>query len=54
LNRWENDFCQLLNVHSVSDARQIEIYAAETLVPKPSLLEVEIVIAKALIKFWQN
>jgi hypothetical protein len=33
-------------VHSVSDVRQIEIHTAEPLVPGPSLLEVEIAIAK--------
>jgi hypothetical protein len=33
-------------VHNVSDVRQIEVHTAETLVPGPSLLEVEIAIAK--------
>jgi hypothetical protein len=45
MNRWNNYFYQLLNVHSVSFARQVEIHAAETLVHKPSLFEVEIAIA---------
>jgi hypothetical protein len=45
LNRW-NYFSQLLNVHNVSDVRQIEAHTAEELVPGPSLLEVEIAIAK--------
>jgi hypothetical protein len=35
-----------LNVHNVSDGRQIEIYSAEPLIPDPSHLEVEISIAK--------
>jgi hypothetical protein len=35
-----------LNVHNVTDVRQIEIHTAETLVPGPSHLEVEISIAK--------
>jgi hypothetical protein len=35
-----------LNVHDVSDVRQIEIHRAEPLVPGPSHLEVEISIAK--------
>jgi hypothetical protein len=35
-----------LNVHNVSDVRQIEIHTAEPLVPGPSHLEVEISIAK--------
>jgi hypothetical protein len=26
LNRWKNYFSQLLNVHSISDVRQIEIH----------------------------
>jgi hypothetical protein len=35
-----------LNVHDVSDVRQIEIHTAEPLVPCPRHLEVEISIAK--------
>jgi hypothetical protein len=35
-----------LNVHNVSDVRQIEIHTAEPLVSSPSHLEVEISIAK--------
>jgi hypothetical protein len=35
-----------LNVHRVSDVRQIEIHTAEPLVPGPSPFEVEITIAK--------
>jgi hypothetical protein len=27
LNRWKNYISQLLNVHSVSDVRQIEVYS---------------------------
>jgi hypothetical protein len=63
LNRWKNYFSQLLNVHNVSDVRQIEVlvHTAEPLVPGPSRLEVEIAIAKlkcinyqAVIKFRQN
>jgi hypothetical protein len=37
---------QLLNVHMVSDVRQIEIHIAEPLVPDPSPFDGEIVIAK--------
>jgi hypothetical protein len=36
----------VINVHHVSDVRQIEIYTAEPLVPGTSRLEVEISIAK--------
>jgi hypothetical protein len=36
----------LLNVHNVSDVRQIELHTAEPLVPGPSHLESEIAIAK--------
>jgi hypothetical protein len=36
----------LLNVHNVSDVRQIEVHMAESLVPGPSHLEVKIAIAK--------
>jgi hypothetical protein len=46
LNRWKNYFSQLLNVHNVSYVRQIEVNAAEPLVPGSSRLEVEIAIAK--------
>jgi hypothetical protein len=45
LNRWKNYFSQLLDVHNVSDVRQVE-HTAEPLVPGPSPLEVEIAIAK--------
>jgi hypothetical protein len=44
LNRWKNYFSRLLNVHGVSDVRQIEIHIIEQLVPGPSLFEVEIAI----------
>jgi hypothetical protein len=61
LNRWNNYFSQLLNVHGVSDVKQIEIHTAEPLVPDPSPFEVEIAIAKLkryksqrAIKFLQN
>jgi hypothetical protein len=40
LNRWKNYFSQLLNVHNVSDVRQIEVHTAEPLVPGPSCLKV--------------
>jgi hypothetical protein len=47
LNRWKNYFSRLLNVHNISDVRQIEVvHMAEPLVPSPSRLEVEIAIAK--------
>jgi hypothetical protein len=35
-----------LNVHGVNDVRQAEIHAAETLVPGPSVFEVELTIEK--------
>jgi hypothetical protein len=44
LNMWKNYFSQLLNIHSVSDVRQIEIHRAEPSVPDPILFEVEIAI----------
>jgi hypothetical protein len=46
LNRWKNYLFQLLNIHRVSDVRQIEIHAAEPLVHEPSPFEVEKAIAK--------
>jgi hypothetical protein len=45
LNRWKNYFSQLLNVHRVSDVRQMEIYTAEPLIPEPSPSQVEIAVA---------
>jgi hypothetical protein len=46
LNIWKNYFPQLMNVHSVSDIRQIEIHILEPLVRGPSCLEAEIALAK--------
>jgi hypothetical protein len=46
LNGWKNYFSQLLNVHRVSDVRQIEIHRDEQLVPGPSPFEDETAIPK--------
>jgi hypothetical protein len=46
LNEWKRYFSRLLNVHNVSDVRQIEIHTAEPLVSSPSHLEVVVAIAK--------
>jgi hypothetical protein len=46
LNRWKNAFLLLLNVHRVSDVRQMKIHTAEPLVRKPIPFEVEIATAK--------
>jgi hypothetical protein len=46
LNGFKNYFSQLLNVHNVSDVRQIEVHTSEPLVPGPSHLEVEIAFEK--------
>jgi hypothetical protein len=61
LNKWNNYFSQLLNVHNVSGVRQTELHTAKPLVPGPSRLEVEIAIAKlnsinrqVVMKFRQN
>jgi hypothetical protein len=45
LSRWKNYVSQLLNVHNVSDVRQIEVHTAEP-EPNPSRLEIEIATAK--------
>jgi hypothetical protein len=45
LNRW-NYLSQLFHVHRVSDVRQMEIHAAEPLVPDPTVFEDEISNAK--------
>jgi hypothetical protein len=39
LNRWKNNFSQLLKVHNISDVRQIEVHMAEPLEHGPSHLE---------------
>jgi hypothetical protein len=61
LNRWKNYFSQLLNVHRVSDVRQIDIHTAKLLIPDPSPFDAEIAIANlvrckswVVIKFWQK
>jgi hypothetical protein len=46
LNSWKNYFSLSLNVHNVSDIRQIEVRMAESLVPGPSRLEFETAIAR--------
>jgi hypothetical protein len=46
LNRQRNYFSQLLNVHNLSDVRQIEVRTVEPLVHPPIHLVVEIAIAK--------
>jgi hypothetical protein len=46
LNRYKNFFTQLLNVHSVSDVRQIEVHKAEWLVLGPRPFKVEIPVVK--------
>jgi hypothetical protein len=46
LNRCKNFFNQVLNVHGIHDVRQIDKHTAESLVPEPSLVEVEIHIGK--------
>jgi hypothetical protein len=46
LNRWNNYFCQLLNVHRAGGVRQTEIHTAEQTVPVPSASEVEVAIQK--------
>jgi hypothetical protein len=46
LNGWKNFFNQVLNVNGVHDVRQMDIHTAESLVPEPSRVEVEIAIGK--------
>jgi hypothetical protein len=35
LAMWRNNFCQLLNIHGIKDARQTEIHTAKSIVPEP-------------------
>jgi hypothetical protein len=44
--RWRNYFSQLLNVHGVENDGQVEIHAAEPLLPEPNAFEVELAIEK--------
>jgi hypothetical protein len=46
LNKWENYFSQLLNVHRVSEVRQIKICTADPLVYEPSPFEFDTNTAK--------
>jgi hypothetical protein len=46
LNKVEELLLSVMNVHSVTDVRQIEIYTAEPLIPNTGSLETEIAIAK--------
>jgi hypothetical protein len=46
LNMWKNYYSQLLNVHRVSDDRQIEIHTAEPLITDSSPFEIETAVAK--------
>jgi hypothetical protein len=41
VNRWKSYFSQFLNVHDVSDVRQIEIHTAEPLVPRAVFLRLK-------------
>jgi hypothetical protein len=44
LNRCKSNFSQLLNVHGVSNAKEVQICTAEPLLPEPRPFEVEIAI----------
>jgi hypothetical protein len=44
LNRWKNYLFQLLNVHRVSDVRQIEIHTDEPLVSESQLLRLKLLL----------
>jgi hypothetical protein len=46
VNRWKNFFNQVLNIHEVHVVRQMDIHAAEPLLPESNLFEVEIAIGK--------
>jgi hypothetical protein len=46
LNRRQNYYIKLLNVYRVSDLRQIQIHAAEQLVPEPRAFDAETAFAK--------
>jgi hypothetical protein len=46
LNRWKNDFNQLLNVHEVGAVRRSEMHTAQPFVPEPAVSETEVAIGK--------
>jgi hypothetical protein len=46
LNRWNNYFCQLLNVHGTGGVRQTEMHITEPFVPEPSASEIEVAVGK--------
>jgi hypothetical protein len=52
LNRWKYCYSQLLNVHRVSNVKQIETHTAEKRVPDPSHFEVET--ATATLKMYNS
>jgi hypothetical protein len=54
LNRWKNYFSQLLNVHWVSDVRQIEIHTAEAIVPEIAIATLKSTNRQVMIIFRQN
>jgi len=43
---WWNNLSQLLSVHGVSDFRQTEIHATQSIVPELGAFEVEMAIEK--------
>jgi hypothetical protein len=46
LNRWNSNFCQLLNVDGAGGVRQTEMHTAEPFVPQPTASEIEVAIGK--------
>jgi hypothetical protein len=46
LNRWMNQFFELLNINGVYNVRQTDIQTAEPLVPEQSAFEFEINVVK--------
>jgi hypothetical protein len=46
LNRWENYFYQLLNVHGVGGVKQTEMHTTKPFVPEPSASEVQDAVGK--------
>jgi hypothetical protein len=55
LNRRKSCFSQLINVHNVSDVRQVEIHVAEPIAPGPCPFKVEIAISKSKSHYnWRS
>jgi hypothetical protein len=52
INRWNNYFCQLLDVHGEGGVRQTEMHTAKPLVPQCNVSDIEVAIGKLKIAWF--